>query len=264
MDIPKAVKILDIVQENSIVKTYTLDISLGAYPGQFVNLWIPGLNEKPFSVAMDDGKKMKFSIAKVGSFTEKLDSYKVGQKLGIRGPYGTGFVCEKNQHLVLIAGGYGAAPLFNFAQQASQNGCKIEFIVGARNKDLLLYIDKIKEIENVNLHICTDDGSMGFKGYTTDFLKKILETEKINCICTCGPEVMMKKISDIAYEKGIKAQISVERYMKCGFGICGNCVNDGTGKPSCKNGPVMWNEDVRKLTDFGKYHRDAEGRKISY
>ncbi|OGJ52073.1 dihydroorotate dehydrogenase electron transfer subunit [Candidatus Peregrinibacteria bacterium RIFOXYB2_FULL_32_7] len=259
---PKSVKILDIVQENSLVKTYTLDISLHGKPGQFCNIWIPRLNEKPFSVADDDGKVMKFSIAEIGPFTQELAKKKVGDKVGIRGPYGKGFEYKKGEHLVFLAGGYGAAPLYFLARQAGEDGCEIEFIVGARSENLLLYIDKIKKLKNVHLHIATDDGSKGYRGYNIEVLKEILLNKKIDHIYTCGPEIMMKKVSEMAFEKNIPAQISVERYMKCGFGICGNCVNDGTGAPSCKKGPVMSNEEVRKLKDFGQYHRDEEGMKV--
>lgn len=261
-DIPKAVKILDIVQENSIVKTYTLEVSLGGLPGQFCNIWLPGIDEKPFSIAYDDGNVMKFSIAKVGKFTEVLDTKKVGDKVGIRGAYGKPFTYEKNQNLAMLGGGYGAAPLFFLAQNAIKEGCMVDFIVGARNKDLLLYTDYIKDLKNVTLHIATDDGSVGHYGYNTQLLEKVLSEKKIDMIYTCGPEMMMKRVSDIAYEKNVPAQISVEKYMKCGFGICGNCVVDGCGITSCKNGPVMPNEIVRTLKDFGKYHRDSEGMKV--
>lgn len=260
-DIPQAVKILDIVQENSIVKTYTLDISLGGQAGQFANIWIPGLNEKPFSIASDDGTKMQFSIATVGPFSSALAEKKVGDRIGIRGPYGREFTWQANQKIAFVAGGYGAAPMYFLAEQAIANGCEVEFIVGARSEDLLLYTEQIEELKGANLHIATDDGSLGHHGYNTQLLEKIIAEKKIDCIYTCGPEMMMKRVSEIALEKQIAAQISVERYMKCGFGICGNCVNDGTGAPSCKKGPVMHLEDVLKLKDFGKYHRDAEGNK---
>lgn len=260
-NIPQAVRILDIKQENSIVKTYTLEVSLNALPGQFCNIWIPGIDEKPFSVASDDGRVMKFSIAKVGKLTEVLDSKQIGDRVGIRGPYGKPFTYEKNQNLALLGGGYGAAPLFFLAQNAVKDGCKVDFIVGARNKDLLLYIDYIKDLENVTLHIATDDGSVGHHGYNTQLLEKVVSGKKIDMIYTCGPEVMMKRVFEIALQNSIKAQISVERYMKCGFGVCGNCVNDGTGKPSCTNGPVMTIDEVKLLEDFGKYHRDSEGKK---
>src|SRR3989338_5490686 len=90
-DLPRSVKILDIRVENPFVKTFTLDISVGARPGQFVMLWIPRVDEKPFSVAFDDGQKLELSIAKVGGFTERLFGMQVGDLVGVRGPYGKSF-----------------------------------------------------------------------------------------------------------------------------------------------------------------------------
>ncbi len=204
---------------------------------------------------------MKFSIAKVGAFTEILDQLKIGDRVGIRGPYGNAFRYQANQKLVFLAGGYGAAPLFFLAQKAVEQNCEIDFIVGARKKDLLLYTQYIEKLPKTKLHIATDDGSAGHKGYNTQILEEVVKNKKIDCIYTCGPEMMMKRVMQIAIEKNLDAQISVERYMKCGFGICGNCVNDGTGEPSCQKGPVMSLAEIQKLKDFGSYHRDSEGMK---
>lgn len=259
--IPKTVKILEVIQENSQVKTFVLDHSVGAQPGQFVNVWIPRLDEKPFSVALDDGKQLHIAIAAVGPFSKAMHELKAGDTVGVRGPFGTTFSCEEGEHLAFLAGGYGAAPLYNFAVEASKKGCTVDFIVGARSENLLLYTDRIKALDGVTLHIATDDGSVGHHGYNTQVLEKVVAEGKVDCIYTVGPEIMMMKAGEMAEREGIKAQISVERYMKCGFGICGNCVVDGLGVPTCISGPVMWREDVKKIEGFGKYHRDHLGKK---
>lgn len=263
-NLPKVAVIKNIITETEQVKTFILDVSLGAEPGQFVNVWIPRMNEKPFSVATDNGLETHLSIASVGPFSQAIHELKIGDKLGIRGPYGTKFTCENGQHLLLLAGGYGAAPLYFFAQKASAMGCTVEFVIGARRKDLLLFTDRISQLKNVNLHIATNDGSAGYNGFNTDLMTKIVEEQKIDCIYTVGPEIMMMKAVNLAKEKGINAQISVERYMKCGFGVCGNCVVDGLGVPTCISGPVMPLEKVLQIPDFGKYHRDNLGKKIYY
>ncbi|MFA4814978.1 MAG: dihydroorotate dehydrogenase electron transfer subunit [Candidatus Gracilibacteria bacterium] len=259
--LPRAVAIKKIIQETEQVKTFIFDCSVGAKPGQFVNIWIPRMDEKPFSVAMDTGTELHISIAAVGPFSNAMHALKVGDKVGIRGPFGSNFICEKGQHLALLAGGYGAAPLYFFAYEAAAKGCTVEFIVGARRKDLLLFADRISALKGVRLHIATNDGSAGYEGFNTDVLKKIFNEEKIDCVCTVGPEIMMLKAMQMAEEKGCAAQISVERYMKCGLGVCGNCCVDGLGVPSCIEGPVMSLEKVKKLRDFGKYHRDKLGKK---
>lgn len=263
-DLPQATTILKIDQANELCKTYTLDISLGAEPGQFVNLWIPGVDEKPFSVAFDDGKTLELTIATVGPFTKELDTKKVEDKVGIRGPYGNKFTYKKGKKIALLGGGYGAAPLYFLASKAVEEGCEVDFIIGARTKDYLLYEDKVEKLKNTTLHVATDDGSKGHHGYNVEILKELVEKKDFDSIKTCGPERMMHVVSDIAHEKGIHAEIDVERYMKCGFGICGNCCNDGTGEPSCLAGTVMENEKIRQLEDFGKYHRDSTGAKVMY
>jgi dihydroorotate dehydrogenase electron transfer subunit len=127
----------------------------------------------------------------------------------VRGPYGSWFKYEKGQRLVLVGGGYGAAPLYNLAEKASADGCTIDFIVGARSAEHLLFLDRIKALPGVTLHIATDDGSVGEKGFNTLILQRLIEEQKavgaagaqgtsgstrpIDCVYTCGPEIMMKK-----------------------------------------------------------------------
>ena len=259
--LPRMVPIKRVIVENELVKTLVLDHTVGAKPGQFVNVWIPRVDEKPFSVAMDTGEELHLTIAAVGPFSKRVTGMEVGDKLGVRGPFGKPFRMKAGGHLAFLAGGYGAAPLFFLAHEAVKEKCKIEFIVGARRSDLLLYTDRIEKLKGVNLHVATDDGSAGHHGYNTEVLKEILDKEEIDCIYTVGPEVMMYKAAMMAKEKKIDAQISVERYMKCGFGICGNCCVDGTGVATCIEGPVMDLEEVLQTKDFGQYHRDHVGKK---
>jgi len=266
--IPKAVPIKKIIQENPYVKTFVFEYKLGAKPGQFANLWIPRVDEKPMSIAYDNGKEFWVSMFAVGPFSKKMHQLKVGDMVGVRGPYGNAFSFKKGQHLVMMAGGYGVAPLYFLTLTAVKQGCTVDFVCGARSKDFLLYLNRIKKIKNVKLHVATDDGSVGIRGYNTTILEKlVLETKgkgakrkKIACVYACGPEMMMKRISDVCFEEKLDAQLSVERYMKCGFGVCGQCTIDPTGERTCMEGPVMSNEHVRKLTEFGKYHRDSIGK----
>lgn len=262
--IPKTVVIDRVIEESELVKTFVFKHSVGAQPGQFVNVWIPRMDEKPFSVALDTGEELHLTIAAVGPFSKAIHALGKGDKLGIRGPFGTTFQAQPGQHLAFLAGGYGAAPLYFFAHEAVKQGCAIDFIVGARRKDLLLYTDRIPNLPGVALHVATDDGSAGHHGYNTQLLEQIVESKKVDCIYTVGPEIMMLKAGQLAERKGIAAQISVERYMKCGFGICGNCVVDGLGVPTCIDGPVMPLEKVLKIEDFGKYHRDHLGKKHNF
>lgn len=259
---PVALPIKKIVKENDTTNTYVFDYFLGSKPGQFVMMWIPGIDEKPFSVAFDDGNEFWLTICNVGGCTNELFKMKEGDKVGIRGPFGTAYKFSEGDHLALVSGGYGAAPMYNVASEAVKKGCKIEFMVGARNKDLLLYTHKVLGLgSNVSLHISTDDGSAGFKGFITQVLEDLLKKEKIDKVFTCGPEVMMQAVGKVADAGSVDCYLSMEKYMKCGIGVCGQCAIDNTGVLACKDGPVMNYADVKNLPEFGKYHRDSVGKK---
>lgn len=261
IDLPRTVPIKKIIHATPLVKLYILPISLNAKPGQFINLWIPGVNERPMSIAFDNGREIMLAIAKVGETTKTLDKMKTGDYIGVRGPYGTHFSWKPKAHIAMIAGGYGAAPLYFAAYLASKQGCKIDFFLGARNKNYLLFKNKLRKLKNLKLHIATDDGSLGFKGFNTQIFNESLKNKKYSNVMTCGPELMMKKVSDICFKRKIPCQVSIERYMKCGFGICGNCCVDDLGISMCVRGPVISNKLARKIKEFGIYYRDDVGRK---
>lgn len=283
--LPKTYRIKHIKQETEMVRTFTFDGSLGAKPGQFIMVWMPGVDEVPMSVADDNGAETKITFFAVGDMTNEFAKLQVGDLAGLRGPFGTHYEWEPGQHIVLVAGGYGAAPMYFVAKETVGHGCTLEVIVGARGKEHLLYLEELEALPHVSLHIATNDGSEGYKGFNTDILEKLLSscprpqraspalssvegsTRKEKCspvdqVFGCGPEMMLKKISEITAKYDVPSQLSMERYMKCGYGICGNCVIDPLGIRMCVEGPVVKNEVLLKLgTEFGKYHRDDLGKK---
>ena len=111
------------------------------------------------------------------------------------------------------------------------------------------------------VHRCTDDGSFGFKGFATDCLNDLLKDSTYDYAFVCGPEIMMKGIFDILEESSIPAQYSLERYMKCALGVCGQCCVDSEGWRICVEGPVFENDKIKQITEFAKYRRDASGVK---
>lgn len=267
--LPVTYRIKDIRQETEMVRTYTFDGSLGAKPGQMLMLWLPGVDEKPFSVAYDDGSETKITFFAVGPMTEELAKCQVGDLVGLRGPFGTSYEWSAGQHIALVAGGYGAAPMYFVASETVHHGCTLEVIVGARSEEHLLYIKELEALPHVSLHIATDDGSVGFKGYNVQLLEKMLEVTQdtstedrpIDQVFACGPERMLKACSTVCHNFNIPSQFSLERYMKCGYGLCGNCTVDPLGIRICTDGPVVKNETCLKIEEFGKYHRDSLGRK---
>ncbi len=264
--LPKTYRILETKRETDMVQTFTFDGSLGALPGQFVMLWLPGVDEIPMSVAFDDGKHLRVTFFAVGDMTKELAKCKKGDLIGLRGPFGTHYTWKKKQHLMLVAGGYGAAPMYFAAHEALKDGCTLDIIVGARSKDHLLYIEELSALPRTTLHIATDDGSEGHAGYNVEVLAQFLTTHHSpsTIILACGPERMLLAVSDLAHAHAVPAQLSFERYMKCGYGLCGNCTVDPSGIRLCVEGPVLDNATVRSTTEFGQYHRDALGRKQSF
>jgi dihydroorotate dehydrogenase electron transfer subunit len=108
----------------------------------------------------------------------------------------------------------------------------------------------------------TDDGSLGTKGLVTQLLPKILEKGNIEYIYAAGPEIMFVKVKEIIDPTGIPYEFCMERYMKCGIGICGQCVLDDSGIRLCVEGPVVTKEGLQEVTELGMKHRDASGRRV--
>lgn len=249
------------VQENPHVKTIYFDYPLKAKPGQFVMLWLPGVGEKPMSVSFCDGKSFGVSVASVGSFSAAAMKLEAGGLAGFRGPFGTCFTLGKEKTIALVSGGCGCAPLAFLAEEAIRAKKRVLFLQGARSKDYLFFTERMRKA-GAEVMVSTDDGSAGTKGFATELLKSALQKQKAGKIFACGPEMMMKKVVDISDEFKIPCEISLERYMKCGIGVCGQCSVDPLGIRMCTEGPVIKKELAKRITEFGKYRRDASGRRV--
>ncbi len=243
--------ITKVEQENFKVKTFHLDLELDAEPGQFVMVWIPGLDEKPFCVA--GVKPLRLSVAKVGPFSEKMHELKKGDFIWMRGPFGKGFEL-KGKKVIMVGGGYGVAPLRFLEENARKKDIDAIFIMGAKTCTELMKKPKAKI-----LNVCTDDGSEGMRGLVTEHLEVALK-EKVDCVYACGPERMLVKVLEICEKAKVECQFSLERYMKCGFGLCGQCSCGGL--MVCKDGPVFTGKELRGNSDFGKKRLDASGKGI--
>ncbi|MCX6694858.1 MAG: dihydroorotate dehydrogenase electron transfer subunit [Candidatus Altiarchaeota archaeon] len=248
MEAPEMVRILGVASETPSHKTFILEKKIRAVPGQFCMLWIPGVDEKPFSFSGVKGN-VKVTVKKIGGFTEELFKLRKGDLVGFRGPYGKGFAPVKGR-VCLVGGGCGIAPLLPLKDYV-----KGDVIIAAKNKSELMFSGEFKK-KGFSVHLVTDDGSAGMNGFAHEKLAELLKTEKFTMVYTCGPEIMMKKVLDLCLKKKIPCQLSLERYMKCGIGVCGSCML--SEYRVCKEGPVFTGKQLSG-TEFGVKTRNACG-----
>lgn len=238
-------------------------IASQARPGQFVMVRPMKFREpllpRPFSMHRVQGKQIELLFKVVGQGTRQLAELKRGDLLEVRGPLGKGFILDKDQEPILVAGGMGVAPLLflaEFWKGTQKKGARKfpKLFIGARTqKELLCF----KEFERAGVEIwaATDDGSFGEKGLVTDLLKKkILEPSPGQVLLVCGPTPMLKAVRSWAVRKRIPCQLSLEAHMACGLGACLGCVvarKEGPGfvyAKVCQEGPVfdahevLWDE----------------------
>jgi len=259
----RTVRIRKVKDENVKVKSifFKDKCCLEAEPGQFVMVWIPGVDEIPLSVSgvYPDGT-VSVTVAKVGEATEALHKLKVGDYIGVRGPFGNSFQISSGK-VLLVGGGTGMAPLAFFAEKIVEKCERIVFVIGAKTADELLFLDRVESsLSKVNseIVILTEDGSAGLRGMATDPLKKLFEKEKFDMVYVCGPEPMIREVFLAAEKFGIPLQASLERIMRCGIGICGSCI---IGKYRvCRDGPVFDSQQLKEvINELGKYKRDFDG-----
>jgi len=239
-----------IVEENPAVKTFFFKGFLEFEPGQFVMLWLPGVDEKPFTVSIYSEEEFAITIEKKGHYTGEIHKLKPGDKLGVRGPYGNPFEIVKGNSCI-IGGGCGIAPVMPLIENLENP----TVIMGCQSKSRLLFHEKIN-----NFNVCTDDGTHGYKGFVTEKFKEILKNEEFNMVYTCGPEMMMKAVFDICEKHDILCQASLERFMICGIGVCGQCMCDNLR--ICKDGPVLGSKQLTELKDFGHRAMIKTGEKV--
>ena len=216
-------------------------------PGQFLHILCGGdaYLRRPISICdVTEKRDVRFIFETRGKGTEALAKHRVGDKFDILGPLGNGFQVhtEDEDAILLIGGGIGIFPLLNLAKEL--NG-KATVLLGFRNKDAVLMADEFRAVSK-NVFIATDDGSCGYHGFVTDVMQYIMASNKVSRVYTCGPTPMMKKIAEMAAEKGIPCQVSLEERMGCGVGACVTCTCkvNGANKRVCKDGPVFDGREV--------------------
>ena len=254
-------KIIDSIIETSNVKTILFNHPDSINPGEFYMVWIPGVDEIPMSVSVikSDVKGITFRV--VGEATKALYQKSIDDKIGIRGPYGNGFSLD-GKKILFVAGGTGIAIISPAVEYTLKQGKEVSVIIGAKTKKELFFVNRLKQ-KNVEVYVTTDDGTEGFKGFASQKAEELISSHHFDSVFTCGPEMMMKVLYHICDNKDIIFEASLERYMKCGVGLCGQCVV-GKGLRVCVEGPVFSKSQLKEIDDFGIFNRDASGKKTFF
>lgn len=224
----------------------TFEGALEAVPGQFVMAWLPGVGEKPFSIA----GMAPFSLmaVDVGPMSHALHQLQPGDRVWIKGPLGQGYQVE-GQRMLLVGGGYGAAPLLALAKAASAKGSDVTVCLGARTGGGLLLADDFAAL-GCNLRLMTEDGSAGQQGLVTKPVEEELMMANIDVLAACGPTGMLSALAKLAHHYQVPYQLSWEAQMRCGMGLCGSCEVPQSNDPAlppgwlvCFDGPVFINAE---------------------
>ncbi len=244
------------------------EIARRIVPGQFVMLRLPGRNDpllgRPLALYDTvDGPAggptgLGIVYLVVGKMTRLLAATKPGTGLEVWGPLGNGFPAQETGHLVMVAGGIGQTPMLALAREylglrryglparEVPRAEKVTLCYGARTGALLAGVEDFRR-SGVEVHLSTDDGSVGHRGPVTDLIRPVVEGSKLRCrIVCCGPEAMMARTAELARKLGVPCQVSLESPMACGIGICFSCVwriRDSAGnwdyRRACVEGPVF-------------------------
>jgi len=231
-------------------------IASQSQPGQFIMVRISPepypLLRRPFSIHSKDEKSIDIFFSVSGLGTDLLSQKKVDDIVDILGPLGKGFnggTSLKGKDVVAVGGGRGIAPIYFLAKELRSHGASVKVFYGGKSLEDIPLKEKFEQ-EGFDLSCSTDDGSFGFKGFISEYLKAELEKFTPSRIFSCGPEEMMKKIARIAAKKNIPAEFSLESVMGCGFGVCWGCVKrikkngeEGWVK-ICEEGPVFSSEEI--------------------
>ena len=253
----KVVKITDKqIISNDIIK-YTFEsseIAETAVPGQFLEIkcseGIDTILRRPISISNTIPKlgSVEFIMQVRGNATSVFSKRKPGDDIDVIGPLGKGFtVNPEKKNPIILGGGIGIFPMYFLAKKINNPDTKI--VLGFRNKDFVIMEDDFSALPG-KLHITTDDGSYGQKGFVTDVLEKEIKSSGVDMIYACGPLPMLKKVQQISINAGISCELSAEERMGCGIGACLGCAiklvegDEWRYGHVCKDGPVFKAEKV--------------------
>ena len=238
-------------------KVYAPRIARSAKPGQFIIVRADKHGERvPLTIADYDTEQGSVTMVTqaLGVSTRKIVAKEVGEAFAdVAGPLGrpSDFVTEpieelRGKRFVFIGGGVGTAPVYPQVKWLAERGVKVDVIIGAKTKDMLIYTEKMERVAG-NLYIATDDGSEGFHGLVTSLLEKLIgEGREYDCCVAIGPMIMMKFVTLTAKKYALPCVVSLNALMVDGTGMCGACRVTIAGKTkfTCVDGPEFNAYDV--------------------
>ncbi len=240
-----------------------------AEAGQFIILRVDDNGERiPLTVADYDREEGVVTIIfqKVGATTDKLAEKEAGEFISdFAGPLGKPTHTEGLKRVAIVGGGVGCAIAYPVAKKLSENGCEVHSIAGFRSRELVILEEEFAAVSDKFI-IMTDDGSCGKKGLVTDALRELIESgEKYDEVIAIGPIIMMKFISALTKEYGIKTVVSMNPIMIDGTGMCGGCrlTVGGKTKFACVDGPefdgheVDFDEAMKRGGMYREFERHA-------
>lgn len=223
------------------------------HPGQFVEIRVDGspgtFLRRPISIHDYNATTniLSLLVQEVGEGTRKLAKAVKNDTLNIMLPLGNHFsVPAVNERVLLVGGGCGIAPLLFLGRKINEMGGAVEYLLGARKADGILELETYQQYGKV--HITTEDGSLGAKGYVIHHPVLWDESNRFDKIYTCGPDAMMRVVAKYALKNNIECEASLENTMACGFGVCLCCVTQTTKghKCVCTDGPVFNVKDLKE------------------
>lgn len=242
--------------ETADVRTLRFAYPLSADPGQFVMISDLQSDEKPFSLSECDSSGFSVTLRRVGPFSERLFAAQRGDRLSIRGAYGSSFFIRYGRALV-VGGGCATPPLFFLCRRLIEQGVDVTVVNGARTEADLLFGDRFGSLP-LRYLTAVEQGAQ--PATAVDLAAGLLDRESFDTLYAGGPELMLRALMQVTGNTDY--QFLIERYMKCGLGVCGSCTLDPLGLRACVEGPVLGRNQLMRLTEFGRYRRNADGARI--
>lgn len=240
-------------------------------PGNFAAVAVGGIGSgmllrRAFSIHKSTpGETLEIIFAAHGQGTQWLATQSSGDEIDVVAPLGKPFVLPRAAiPCVIVAGGYGAAPMELLARELRARGCRVDVILGAATQEKLFGVLDLKAVSD-SVTVTTDDGTSGVRGRVTDVLADLIQKNNSQAVYACGPMPMLQAVAKVSQDNGAFSQCAVEESMACGIGVCMTCVlpvigDDGVTRMarSCVDGPVFRGDRVR-WDDVNTVPSDAFG-----